>query len=104
MPEVCWQLPLRRIDETDDNGHVTSTVREWKRRDWGEGGHEFHWWCTDDPEGFSGRQPVFETLADELRAMVGDGPYESVRDHLRARQARKGKPVFLAHPATRDDR
>ena len=47
---------------------------------------------------------VNETLADELRAMVGDGPYESVRDHLRARQARKGKPVFLAHPATRDDR
>ena len=104
MPEVCWQLPLRRIDETDDNGHVTSTVREWKRRDWGEGGFEFHWWCTDDPGGFSGRQPVFETLADELRAMVGDGPYESVRDHLRARRSRQGTPVFLPHPASRDDR
>ena len=46
-PEVCWQLPLRRIDDTDVYGHVTSTVREWKRRDWGEGGQEFHWWCTE---------------------------------------------------------
>ena len=30
-------------------GHVTSTLREWKRRDWGAGGVEFHWWCTEDP-------------------------------------------------------
>src|SRR4051812_48883463 len=27
-PEVCWQLPLRRVDATDEDGHVTSTVRE----------------------------------------------------------------------------
>ncbi len=37
-PEVCWQLPIRQVDSTDENGHVTSTVREWKRRDWGKGG------------------------------------------------------------------
>ena len=36
-------------DETDVYGHVTSTVREWKRRDWGPGGEEFHWWCTRRP-------------------------------------------------------
>ena len=41
-PEVCWQAPMRRVDETDTYGHVTSTVREWKRRDWGPGGLEFH--------------------------------------------------------------
>ena len=50
-PEVCWQVPLRRVDDTDVYGHVTSTVREWKRRDWGAGGDEFHWWCTDDRGG-----------------------------------------------------
>jgi hypothetical protein len=32
-PEVCWQLPIRQVDSTDESGHVTSTVREWKRRD-----------------------------------------------------------------------
>ena len=51
-PDVCWQLPLRLEERTDEHGHVTSFVREWKRRDWGDGGHEFHWWCTDSPEAF----------------------------------------------------
>src|SRR5579885_3328849 len=43
-PDVCWQLPLRREDEVADDGHVTSTIRQWDRRDWGDGGFEFHWW------------------------------------------------------------
>ena len=53
-PDVCWQLPLRREDTTDDAGHVTSTVTQWDRRHWGEGGEEFHWWCTEAPEAFGG--------------------------------------------------
>jgi hypothetical protein len=101
MPEVCWQLPLRRVDDVDDHGHVTSTVREWKRRDWGEGGHEFHWWCTDDADAFVGRRAVYEELADELRAMVGDGPFAMIVDHLEARRRRLGDGVFLPHPAVR---
>ena len=36
-PDVCWQLPLRREDEVADDGHVTSVVRQWDRRDWGRG-------------------------------------------------------------------
>jgi hypothetical protein len=46
-PEVCWQVPLRLTHHTDDVGHTTWTLRDWKRRDWGEGGEEFHWWCTE---------------------------------------------------------
>ena len=53
-PNVCWQVPLRLEHPTDDNGHVTSRLREWKRRDWGEGGDEFHWWCTESHEAFVG--------------------------------------------------
>ena len=56
-PDVCWQLPLRLQEHTDDHGHVTSTLREWKRRDWGEGGHEFHWWCTDSARRLRRRRP-----------------------------------------------
>ena len=100
MPEVCWQLPLRRIDETDDNGHVTSTVREWKRRDWGEGGADFHWWCTDGPEAFVGGRPVYLELRDELVAMVGEVPYQFLVDHLRRRK-RQPASVPLPHPAVR---
>ncbi len=53
-PNVCWQVPIRLEHSTDENGHVTSRLREWKRRDWGEGGNDFHWWCTEAPEAFVG--------------------------------------------------
>jgi hypothetical protein len=93
-PEVCWQLPLRRIDEPDVYGHVTSTLREWKRRDWGEGGQEFHWWCTESPEAFTDRKPVYETLRDEIVELVGEAPYEMFVEHVRNREL-----TWLPHPA-----
>jgi hypothetical protein len=104
MPEVCWQLPLRRVDEVDANGHVTSTVREWKRRDWGDGGADFHWWCTESHEAFAGDRPVYEGMADELEALVGEEVYDLLVTHLRRRvrkAGRPGTPVFLPHPAVR---
>jgi hypothetical protein len=94
-PEVCWQLPLRRIDETDTYGHVTSTVREWKRRDWGAGGFEFHWWCTDDPQAFVGREPAYRALRDELVEMCGATPYKLLVKELERRPLTQ----FLPHPA-----
>jgi hypothetical protein len=93
-PEVCWQLPLRRIDETDVYGHVTSTVREWKRRDWGEGGHDFHWWCTDSHEAFVAKEPVYESMRDELVGLVGEIPYRMFVELIRRRNG-----TSLPHPA-----
>ena len=55
-PDVCWQLPLRREDETSADGRVTSVVRQWDRRHWGDGGEDFHWWCTEDPDAFVGQR------------------------------------------------
>lgn len=101
MPEVCWMLPLRRVDETDDHGHVTSTVREWKRRDWGEGGHDFHWWCTDADDAFVGDRMVYEELAAELQVLVGEDVYDLLAKHLAKRRRRSGDEVFLPHPALR---
>ncbi len=97
-PAVCWQLPLRLEDHTDDDGHVTSTLREWKRRDWGEGGFEFHWWCTEDPEAFVDRQPVYETMRDEIVEMVGQAAHDELADHL---AARSDHSQYLPHPALR---
>ncbi len=96
-PQVCWQLPLRLEDHTDDGGHVTSTLREWKRRDWGAGGFEFHWWCTDDPEAFVDRRPVYETMRDEIVEMVGQDAYDQLVEHL----AERGHEQYLPHPALR---
>lgn len=77
-PDVCWQLPLRLVDHTDEDGHVTSTLRHWKRRDWGEGGQEFHWWCTEEPEAFVGDRPVYVALRDEIVELVGSSAYQQL--------------------------
>jgi hypothetical protein len=77
-PDVCWQVPLRLEEYTEDDGHVVSFVREWKRRDWGEGGHDFHWWCTDDPAAFVGKKPVYQYLSDELKELVGEHIYKRI--------------------------
>jgi hypothetical protein len=93
-PNVCWQLPLRLEEETDGHGHVTSVLREWKRRDWGDGGMEFAWWCTDSPLAFVGGDPVYVSLKDEIIEMVGAKIYQLLLDQLR-------KPQPLPHPALR---
>lgn len=96
-PDVCWQLPLRLEEHTDDHGHVTSTLREWKRRDWGPGGDDFHWWCTEDAEAFVGHEPVYVTNRDEIVEMVGLAVYELLAEHL----ATRGNERLLPHPALR---
>jgi hypothetical protein len=75
-PQVCWQVPIRLEHSTDESGHVTSRVREWKRRDWGEGGADFAWWCTDAPEAFSGDEPLYLSACDDLIGLVGAPIYE----------------------------
>lgn len=98
-PDVCWQLPLRREDTTDEDGHVTSTIRQWDRRHWGAGGAEFHWWCTEAPDAFVGHRPVYREMAGELAEMVGDDVYRRVASYLDGRAQRPSVP--LPHPATR---
>jgi hypothetical protein len=95
-PTVCWQLPLRRDDAEDGNGHVTTTVTEWARRHWGEGGEEFHWWCTEAPEAFIGAEPVYVTLRDELVELVGAPIYDLLVSYLQQRTNNGRHP--LPHP------
>ncbi len=100
-PEVCWQLPLRREDEVADDGHVTSTIRQWDRKHWGEGGFEFHWWCTESPDAFVGADPVYETMGPELTEMVGQEVYDRLVAHVQERESLRAKRVALPHPAVR---
>jgi hypothetical protein len=98
-PEVCWQLPLRRLDEVQADGSVISKLTEFGREGWGEGGEEFHWWCTEAPEAFVGRDPVYRAMRDELIELVGKRVYARVADYIDARTA---QPVtFLPHPTVR---
>ncbi len=95
-PNVCWQVPLRLEHSTDENGHLTSRLREWKRRDWGEGGSDFHWWCTESHEAFVGSEPVYVTSRDDIIELVGQPVYETLVTQLE----RPGW-VPLPHPAIR---
>jgi hypothetical protein len=99
-PEVCWQLPLRREDETSPDGHVTSVVRQWDRRHWGEGGEEFHWWCTEDPAAFVGHEPVYVTMRTELETMAGKKTYRRLAAYLDDRMSPK-TTTPLPHPTVR---
>jgi hypothetical protein len=100
-PDVCWQLPLRLDEHTDAQGHVTSTLREWKRRDWGEAGLGFHWWCTSDPEAFVGHGALYQELRDEISELIEPHLYPLVAAQLEAYAARRVRAVPLAHPAVR---
>lgn len=92
-PDVCWQVPLRLEEFTEDDGHVISHLREWKRRDWGEGGADFHWWCTDDPKAFVGKDPVYKYLKDEIVELIGSKTYKTLVALLEEKRS-----VPLPHP------
>ncbi|MGH9104474.1 MAG: hypothetical protein ACRDZX_01295 [Acidimicrobiales bacterium] len=97
-PDVCWQLPLRREDQTNQDGSVTSTVCQWERAHWGAGGDEFAWWCTEAPEAFRGREPVWRHMRAELLALVGPDVLALLQPYLEERE-RAG--AVLPHPAVR---
>ena len=75
-PDVCWQVPLRLEQHEEDEDHILSIVREWKRRDWGDAGEEFHWWCTEAEEAYSAAEPVYRTSRDEIIELIGKPIYK----------------------------
>jgi len=98
-PDVCWQLPLRREDSVAANGHVTSSLVNGgggtgaKAARSSAGGAR-------GTEAFSGRDPVYVSLEDELTAMIGRDVYGLLASYLRARQGRR--VPLLVHPTVRE--
>lgn len=92
-PEVCWQVPIRREDHKTETGHIFTMVREWARRDWGEGGEDFGWWCTSADEALVGTEPVYLSLADELKTICGSDVYDSMKLLFDSRR----DPADIAH-------
>jgi hypothetical protein len=100
-PEVCWQLPVRREQEwvtrPDETKLLVSTVSEFDRRGWGEGGHDLHWWCTSSPEAHIGGEPLFESYRPELIALIGEPAYLEL---ARLCELRLAQGLVAEHPAT----
>jgi len=84
-PAVCWQLPLRLDVHEDEYGYETVLVRAWQRRDWGPGGDEFHWWCTESELAYVGSEPLYRSVSDELTELIGDEMYNQLAALLDSR-------------------
>jgi hypothetical protein len=116
-PDVCWQLPVRRlyrdVELPDDTSYLEITVTEYDRRAWGPGGHDLDWYCTGSPEAHTGAEPVYVSLRPELVELVGPQAYAVLarlcEEHLVAAEVLStavgpgGRPLLplLVHPATR---
>jgi len=98
-PEVCWQLPLRRIDDEQEDGTVISRLTEFGRDGWGEGGEDFAWWCTEEPAAFVGAVPVYESMGPEMEAMLGRKLYKQVVAYLQSRRAAAKALPIVPHPS-----
>jgi hypothetical protein len=100
-PEVCWQLPIRReqewVDRPDETRILVSTVTEFDRRGWGEGGHELSWYCSGAPEAHVGAEPVYVSNAAEITALIGAPAYAEL---ARLCSQRLERGLVAVHPAT----
>ena len=90
-PDVCWQLPIRRDYEVRSGNDGTEvlvvTITEYTRGMWGAGGHEFHWYCTNDAAAHTAAEPLYVTSRDELVALLGEDAYAMLSEHCRAHDA-----------------
>ncbi|MDT4944356.1 MAG: hypothetical protein QOH14_1089 [Pseudonocardiales bacterium] len=100
-PEVCWQLPVRReqdwVDRPDGTRVLVSSVSEFDRRGWGEGGHDLHWWCTSSPEAHVGGEALYLSYGPELVALIGQAAYDEL-SRVCAERLKLG--LVAVHPAT----
>ena len=99
-PDVCWQLPVRRSQETveraDEVTVLVTSIGEFDRRGWGPGGADLHWWCTSSPAAHVGIEALFRSYAPELVALLGQPAY----DELHRLCVRRLGGALLSHPAT----
>ncbi len=101
-PNVCWQLPIRRLFREVERGDKTSytevTITEYDRRGWGEGGHDLDWYCSANSEAHVGTEPVYLSNGPELVELMGRPAYDILVDHCREHERRRSQ--LTLHPAT----
>jgi hypothetical protein len=76
---------------------LVSTVTEFDRRGWGEGGHDLSWYCSGAPEAHVGAEPVYVSNAAEITALIGAPAYAEL---ARLCSQRLERGLVAVHPAT----
>ncbi len=109
-PDVCWQLPLRREydwrGERDGTQQLVITLTEYTRAGWGEGGHEFDWYCSANTEAHTATEPVYRTAMAEITELIGPAAAGVLAEHCAAHEEsldlRRSRqlPLLTVHPAT----
>jgi hypothetical protein len=101
LPEGCWQLPIRRtqdwVTRPDGTEILKTTITEYDRRGWGEGGADLHWYCSGDPAAHTGSRQVWQSYGPELTELLGEKVYNELAA-LCKRRAVLG--LVAIHPAT----
>lgn len=81
-PDVCWQLPIRRTQEwvtrPDGSEILKTTVTEYDRRGWGEGGRTCTGTAPAIPNAHVGTRPVWQSYAAELTELLGEKAYDEL--------------------------
>ncbi len=106
-PDVCWQLPIRRTYDTvelpDGDERLVMVIGEYDRAGWGEGGHDFDWYCTANTEAHIATEPLYLTSKDELTELLGKKAYKKLVELCEVREAIKAArpllPLVAPHPA-----
>jgi hypothetical protein len=87
-PDVCWQLPVRRlfreVERSDGSSYTEVTITEYDRRQWGPGGHALDWYCSGNTEAHVGAEPVVQSYGPELIAMMGRPAYDVLVEQAEA--------------------
>jgi hypothetical protein len=100
-PDVCWQLPVRRlyrtVDRSDGSSYLEITITEYDRRGWGEGGHDLDWYCSGNTEAHVGKDPVFVSYRPELVALMGQAAYDVLAKHCE--EFDNSRQRLALHPA-----
>ena len=99
-PDVCWQLPIvreqRRVTTVDERDLLITTITEFDRRQWGTGGADLHWWCTEAPEAHGAGVAVFASYGPELTALIGAPAYAEL---ARLLELKRTTGTAAPHPA-----
>ncbi len=82
MPMVCWQLPIAQEINEDENGNRITKITEFTRESWGDGGEDFSWWCTESTDNFTADSPVYISMKNELKAIVGESVYNELSKYI----------------------